>query len=61
MTVDPVLGVLAIPLLASAILALLPGYRVSAWLNAGASLLSLLCALLQHGLFNRVVAGRWLL
>jgi len=45
MTVDPVLGVLAIPLLASAILALLPGYRVSAWLNAGASLLSLLCAL----------------
>jgi hydrogenase-4 component F len=41
---DPLLGVLVIPLAAGAILALLPGYRVSAGLNVVAAFLSLACA-----------------
>jgi len=41
---DPILGVLVIPLAAAAILALLPGYRLSAALNVLASLGSLACA-----------------
>src|SRR6204780_3637231 len=41
---DPLLGVLIIPLAAGAILALLPGYRVSAALNVVAAFLSLACA-----------------
>ncbi|MSP01895.1 MAG: hydrogenase 4 subunit F [Acetobacteraceae bacterium] len=41
---DPLLGILLIPLGAAAILALLPGYRVSAGVNIAASLISLACA-----------------
>ena len=37
-------GVLAIPLAAAGLLALLPGYRISARINVGASLLTLVCA-----------------
>lgn len=45
MNVDPIAGVLAIPLLAAAILAVVPNYRVSAAMNVLASLGSFLCAL----------------
>jgi hydrogenase-4 component F len=41
---DPVMGVLLIPISAAALLALLPGYRLTAQLNVLASLGSLLCA-----------------
>ena len=41
---DPLLGILIIPLLGAAILALLPGYRISATLNVIAALLSFGCA-----------------
>jgi hydrogenase-4 component F len=41
---DPLLGILIIPLLAAAILAVLPGYRISAGLNVVAAFLSLACA-----------------
>src|SRR5450631_960475 len=41
---DPVVGVLVIPLVAAAILALLPGYRLSAALNMIAAFGSLACA-----------------
>ncbi len=44
--IDPLLGVLAIPLFSGAILALVPGYRLSAGLNMAASLGSLVCALM---------------
>ena len=42
---DPVLAVLIIPLVAAAVLAVLPGYRLTARLNVLASLLTLLSAL----------------
>jgi hydrogenase-4 component F len=42
--IDPVLGVLVIPLLTAAVLAVLPGYRLSAALNIVASLASFGCA-----------------
>ena len=42
---EPATAVLAIPLVAAAILALLPGYRLTARLNVAASLLTLLAAL----------------
>ncbi len=45
MSFDPVTGVLAIPLLAAGILALVPNYRASATLNVIASLASWLCAM----------------
>src|SRR5258708_35540062 len=41
---DPVLGVLLIPLAAAGLLALLPGYRVSAGVTIAAALASLACA-----------------
>ena len=41
---DPVLGVLMIPLIAAAVLAILPGYRISAGFNIAASFASLACA-----------------
>jgi hydrogenase-4 component F len=43
---DPVLGILVVPLVAAAILAVLPGYWMAAVLNVFASLLSLACAVL---------------
>ncbi|MGE0829573.1 MAG: hydrogenase 4 subunit F [Hyphomonadaceae bacterium] len=39
--VDPVLVILACPVLAAALLAVIPAYRVSAWLNVAASLVTL--------------------
>ena len=51
--------VLAIPLVAAAILAALPGYRLSAGINVAASLLSFLCALSL--LVARPVAGPYLM
>jgi len=42
----PIAAVLVIPLLAAALLAILPGYRLTARLNVAASLLTLLAALL---------------
>jgi len=39
-------AILLVPLLAAAILAAIPDYRLSARINVGASLLSFLCALL---------------
>ena len=59
MSVDPVLGVLIVPLVAAAILALLANYRVSAGLNVLACALSLACALLL--LAARPDAGQFLL
>ena len=35
---DPVLGVLVVPLVAAAILAIFPGYRISSGLNVAAAL-----------------------
>jgi hydrogenase-4 component F len=46
---DPAAGVLVVPLVAAAVLVLLPGYRASAALNVIACFLSLLCALLTTG------------
>jgi hydrogenase-4 component F len=46
MTLDPVMLLLVIPALAAALLALLPGSRISGCLNAGASGLTFLAALL---------------
>jgi len=43
--IDPVAAVLAVPFVAAALLALLPGYRMTARLNVAASLLTLLAAL----------------
>ncbi len=57
--IDPLLGVLAIPLVAAAVLALVPGYRLSAGLNMAASLGSLLCALML--LAGRPAPGQYLL
>jgi hydrogenase-4 component F len=49
--IDPVQGVLAIPLVTAAVLAILPGYRLSAGLNIVASLASFGCA--AAALFER--------
>ncbi|MEZ5862090.1 MAG: hydrogenase 4 subunit F [Geminicoccaceae bacterium] len=46
MSQGPIAAVLVIPLLAAALLAILPGYRLTARLNVAASLLTLLAALL---------------
>jgi hydrogenase-4 component F len=56
---DPVTGVLLVPLVAGAILALLPGYKLSAGVNLLASLSSLVCALLL--LVTRPERGQYLL
>jgi hydrogenase-4 component F len=45
MTVDALTGVLAIPVVAAALLAVLPDYRATARLNVAATTLTLLCAL----------------
>src|SRR5690242_9829136 len=50
--------VLLIPLLSAALLSLIPGYRLSAKINVGASALALAAALLL--LANRPAAGRFL-
>ena len=42
--IDPVAGVLLIPVCAAVVLALLPGYKITARLNVVASLGSFLCA-----------------
>src|SRR5690349_20353869 len=56
---DAVSLILAIPVIAAAVLALLPGYRLSAQLNVLASLLTLLAAL---SLFTaRPATGAYLL
>ena len=57
--IDPLLGVLGIPLFSAAILAFVPGYRLSAGLNVAASLGSLLCALML--LAGRPAPGQYLL
>jgi len=44
MSFDPLTLVLAVPAAAAALLALLPGYRASAWLNVAASCLTFLAA-----------------
>ncbi len=56
---DAMLAVLAIPLVAAAVLALLPGYRVTSRLNVAASLLTLVAA--ASLLFaNRPAPGQYL-
>jgi hydrogenase-4 component F len=57
--VDPIIAVLAIPLVAAALLALMPGYRITARLNVLATWLTFLAALSL--LFGRPEAGRYLL
>ena len=52
---DPVTAVLIIPVAAAAILSLIPGHRLSSRLNAGASLLTLLSAVLL--LYHRPAPG----
>ena len=59
LSLDPVLLVLAIPALAAAILAALPGYRATSLINAAASFLTLLAALSL--LIERPETGRYLL
>jgi len=59
LSLDPVLLVLAIPALAAAILAALPGYRATSLINAAASFLTLLAALFL--LIERPATGRYLL
>jgi hydrogenase-4 component F len=60
MTFDAVTAVLLIPAIAAAVLALLPGYRITARLNVAATLATFLCALSmlwvrpQPGLYLRV-------
>jgi len=54
---DPISALLAVPLLAAVLLAVLPGYRLSAALNIIASLASLVLALLL--LFYRPVANQY--
>jgi len=59
MTVDALTGVLAIPAIAAALLAVLPGYRLTARINIAASGLTLICAL---SLFvRRPATGAYLL
>jgi hydrogenase-4 component F len=43
-TFNPIAGVLIVPAIAAALLALLPGYRVTARLNVAATALTLICA-----------------
>ena len=57
-TVDPVSAVLLIPIAGAILLALVPGYRLSAQLNVAASLLTLVAATLL--LFGRPEAGTYL-
>jgi hydrogenase-4 component F len=45
MTIDALTGVLVIPAIAAALLAVLPGYRITARINVVATGLTLLCAL----------------
>ncbi len=59
MTVNALTGVLLIPALAAALLATLPGYRVTARLNVAATTLTLICALSLF--FRRPPAGPYLL
>ena len=56
---DPLIAVLAIPLAAAALLALMPAYRLTARINVFAAWLTLLSALSL--LFGRPHAGRYLL
>ena len=60
MSLDPVAAVLWIPLAAAALLAVLPGYRLTARLNVAASLLTLLAALLLLAV-ERPAPGAYLL
>jgi hydrogenase-4 component F len=57
--IDPIVAVLAIPLIAAALLALMPGYRITARVNVLFCLLTLMAALSL--LFGRPEAGRYLL
>ncbi|MGO9046427.1 MAG: hydrogenase 4 subunit F [Xanthobacteraceae bacterium] len=59
MTVDAFTGVLAIPAIAAALLAVLPGYRLTARINVAASGLTLICALSLF--FHRPATGAYLL
>ena len=59
MTFDAVTGVLVIPAVAAALLAALPGYRVTARLNVAATTLTLICALSLF--FRRPPPGVYLL
>ena len=59
LSVNPVSGILAIPVVAAALLAVLPGYRIAAGLNVGASLLTFLVALSLF--FDRPAPGPYLL
>ena len=60
MSIDPVVAVLLVPLGAAALLALLPGYRLSSRLNVLATLLTLLAALALF-VTERPAPGRYLL
>ena len=57
--VDPVVGLLAIPAISAALLAILPGYRLTARLNVVAALLTFLVALSLF--FERPAPGPYLL
>jgi len=59
MTFDPLAGVLIVPAAAAALLAALPGYRITARLNIAAATLTLLCALSLF--FVRPAPGPYLL
>jgi hydrogenase-4 component F len=60
LAIDPVVAVLLVPLAAAAVLALLPGYRLSSRLNVFATLLTLLAALALF-VTDRPAPGRYLL
>jgi hydrogenase-4 component F len=60
MSFDAVTAVLAIPATAALLLALLPGYKLTAYLNVGATLLSFLAALSLF-FFERPVPGPYIL
>ncbi|MGZ5841609.1 MAG: hydrogenase 4 subunit F [Xanthobacteraceae bacterium] len=59
MTIDALTGVLVIPAIAAALLAVLPGYRITARINVAATGLTLLCALSLF--FRRPEPGIYLL
>src|SRR5437868_2202624 len=59
MTFDALSAVLLVPLAAAALLAMLPGYRLTARLNVVAALLSFLAALSMF--FGRPASGPYLL
>ena len=59
MTIDALTGVLVIPAIAAALLAVLPGYRITARINVVATGLTLLCALSLF--FRRPEPGIYLL